>query len=250
MSGDDMYPNALTALVEKTRSGRSKDVQDLLVSFPTARFLLPLKHAVPEAPVGEAVTLDRRVDLSPHYLPDGSARRLALFTYFGPLHRIVQMHRWMTDGDQLQLFTLPGPAALQLAYRVVDSWNVMRLVIDPGASSELVLTRNEIGSLLEGKATSLTEYAGRGGMDCVPQYAGDPLPPRLVQAIAACLNGREDVRDHRLESVFDPARDKAPRFVLRLWTTDLAYRNALVNAITSAVQHELPPPGEMEVRFE
>ncbi|HWA73085.1 MAG TPA: SseB family protein [Polyangiaceae bacterium] len=250
MSGDDQYPNVLTGIVQKARSGRSQDVQALLVAIPTARFLLPLKHAVPEAPVGQAVTLDRRVDLSPHYLPDGSARRLALFTYFGPLDRIVPTHQWMTDGDRLQLFTLPGPTALQLAHRVVDAWNVMRLVIDPGAPSELVLTRNEIASLLERKATSLSEYAGRGGESCLPLNAGDPLPPRLVQAIAACLKDHEEVREHRLESVFDPARDKQPRLILRLWTTETAYRNALVNLITSAVQHELPPPGEMEVRFE
>lgn len=251
MSGDDRWPNALTKVVERARSGLSRDVERLLSALPSARFLLPLVHAVPAAPIGQAVVLDQKVDLSPHYLPDGRGGRwLALFTYFGPLDRIVPRLGWNTDGAGLQLFTVPGPAALQLAYKVVDAWNVMRLVIDAGAPSELVLTRHEIGSLLSGTPTSLAEYAGKGEVVWAPIRAGDPLPPGLVQAIALCLKRHPEVRAHRLESVFDPARDKEPRLVLRLWADESAYRNALVTEITSAVEHEVPPPGLLEVHFE
>jgi hypothetical protein len=250
MSSEDRWPNALTAIVERARTGLARDVQPLLSALPTARFLLPLAHAVPSVPPGQSVAVDRKVDLSPHYLPDGRGQRLlALFTYFGPLDRIVPSLGWKTDGEDLQLFTLPGLTALQLAHRVVDAWHVMRLVIDPGVSSELILTRNEIDRLLGGEATSLSEYVGKGAQ-CLPNSGKEQLPPGLVRAVELCLKEHAEVRDHRLESVFDPARDAAPRIVLRIWATESAYRNALVQAVTDAVQNELPPPGLMEIRFE
>jgi hypothetical protein len=248
---DDSRPNALTELVKRARSGRRSDVQALLSALPSVRFLLPITSGVPAVPVGQRVELNQAVELLPHYLPDGRGHRaLPLFTYFGPLDRLMPVLDWHTDGGPLQLFTLPGPAAFTLAYKVVDAWKVTALVVDAGAPSELQLTRGEIRSILDGQALPLDAYTRVAEQAASSQVELEPVPAGLVRAVESCLRGFPEVREHRLARIYDPERHTHPRLVLTLWAQDSPYRAALVSAITKAVQTELPPPGELELRFE
>lgn len=253
MSADDgshAVPNALTRLVEAARSGLRRDVRALIDALPTARIMLPLMRSVAAAPVGQPVELNQTVDLSPHFVSDARDRKLlAVFSYFGPLDRIVPSLHWTTDGGPLQLFTMPGPAAFRLAYKVVDTWNVANLVIDPGAPSELVLTRDEVRSILDGNATPLEAYAASGRVE-EPVHSGEALPTALLERVAACLSQYPEVRDHRLDRIFDPERDLRARLVLRVWASESVPRDAVIQAIGAAVQNDLPPPGELQIRFE
>src|SRR5688500_450611 len=60
----------LTALVQNARRGLRRDVAALEAALDDTELLVPLAHAVPDAPEGEAMPLDRPIEIQPHFIVD------------------------------------------------------------------------------------------------------------------------------------------------------------------------------------
>lgn len=246
---------ALTRSVAAARSGLRRDVEALLSAFAQSELLVPLSRDVPNTPEGERVELDGELTIVPHLLPDSEGQLFAcLFTHTEPLRPIIAALEWTTEGEPLKVCRFPATVALEMAHSVIDEQNVVGLVIDAGAASELCLTRNEVASLLAGRALPLVAYIGDIPADererTLVAEAGDPPPPELSEAVASCLRAFPSVKGYRLERTFNPDRDIEPHLSLTLQVDAAADRGELFRSVTAAAEGKLPPPGYLDVLFE
>jgi hypothetical protein len=131
---------------------------------------------------------------------------------------------------------------------------VRGLVIDPGAPSELGLTRAELASLLAGRPIPLVAYVENIPHDeserTLVAESGEPLPERLLTNLEGWIDGASAVSGYRLERTFNPDRDLEPHLTLTLRVTEEADRRDLFQGVTRAIASELPPPGYLDVLFE
>jgi hypothetical protein len=127
-------------------------------------------------------------------------------------------------------------------------------VVDPGAPSELGLTRAEVQSLLAGRPIPLVAY-----VEDIPREEsdrtllaepGEPLPERLVSSLESWIGEAPSVSGYRLERTFNPDRDLEPHLTLTLSVAEEADRRELFRGVTSAISGHLPPPGYVDVLFE
>jgi hypothetical protein len=253
-ANDAETEHLLTDALERARSGLRRDVAALLESFEGQELLVPIAKNVADVPDGEQVELEQELKLSPHLLPDASGEPFAaLFSHTDPLEPIVDALGWTTEGEPLKVCRLPARVALEVAQNLLGDSRVRGLVIDPGAPSELGLTRAELTSLLAGRPIPLLGY-----VENIPEEldrtliaeAGDPPPPGLVSALDAWLAATDAVSGYRLDRTFNPDRDLEPHLTLTLQVSADADRRELFQGVTSAVANELPPPGYLDVLFE
>lgn len=247
----------ITQIIETARSGLRRDVAGLVRALddPDVELLVPLARDIPGAPEGERRSLEAEITLVPHLLPDQSGQLFAaLFTYPEPLDPIVAALDWTTGGEPLKLCSLPARLALEMARDVIDEQRVFGVVIDPGADSELCLTRAEVASLLAGRALPLLAYVAQipaDERDGTLVAEGAEAPP---QALLAALEGfraaHPEVLEHRLASTFNPDRDLEPHLTLTLRVPSAADTGELFRSVTSAVEGFVPPPGYIDVLFE
>lgn len=243
----------LARAFERARSGLRRDVAALLDALDGEELLVPLAKNVP-VPEGERIELDQELTLSPHLLPDVSGEPFAaLFTHTGPLDPIVDALGWTTDGELLKVCSLPARVAFDLAQNLLGDTRIRGLVVDPGAPSELCLSRNELASLLAGRPLPLLAYVQDIPAELdrtLVAEPGDPLPEPLLAALAAWVAATPSVSEHRLERTFNPDRDLEPHLTLTLKVGADADRRELFEAVTRAVADDLPPPGYLDVLFE
>lgn len=245
---------AFTGLVRAAKSGLRRDVSALMEALDGAELLVPLVKDIANAPMGERVELDGELTLSPHLLPDSEGQLFsALFTNSEPLEPIVSALEWTTDGEPLKLCSLPARLALEMARDVIDERNVFGLVIDAGADSELCLTRDEINSILSGRAVPLLAYVAQ-----IPEEEqertllaepGEPLAAPLVSALARWLSAHPEVVSHELQRTFNADRDLEPHLTLTLRVGAEVDRTALFQTVTAALDGFVPPPGYLDVLF-
>jgi hypothetical protein len=245
----------LTAAVARAKSGLRRDVASLVDALDAAELLVPISKQPPNARDGEQTELDGELTLSPHLLPDASGEPfVALFTHTAPLDPIVQALEWTTDGEQLKVCSLPARLALEMAREVLRDTRVRGLVIDPGAPSELGLSRNELESLMSGRPIPLLAYVRDIPEDeserTLIAEEGDPLPEELVEALDAWLDTSDDVQGYRVDRTFNPDRDLEPHLTLTVLVTEDADRRALFQSVTGAIEGKVPPPGYLDVLFE
>lgn len=245
----------LTLAVARAKSGLRRDVSALLEALDGAELLVPLSKQPPNARDGEQTELDGELTLSPHLLPDASGEPFAaLFTHTAPLDPIVQALGWTTDGDQLKVCSLPARLALEMARELLRDTRVRGLVIDPGAPSELGLSRSELESLMSGRPIPLLAYVRD-----IPEEErertliaeeGESLPEELVNTLDEWLDTSDDVQGYRVDRTFNPDRDLEPHLTLTLLVTEGADRRELFQSVTRAIEGKLPPPGYLDVLFE
>ncbi|MGC4090351.1 MAG: SseB family protein [Polyangiaceae bacterium] len=202
-------PVPFTDLVGKARSGLRRDVEALLAGIDEATLLIPLAQDLPEAPEGERMELDRQLALVPHLLPDDEGQLFsALFTHSEAIGPIVDALGWETSGEPLKVCEFPARVALEMALEVIDGRDVMGLVLDAGADSELCLTRTELNSMLAGRAVPLVAYVADIPEDEQAQTLvaeqGDPPPPALITALEGWLSETPGVVTQKLERTFNP----------------------------------------------
>ncbi|HET9960632.1 MAG TPA: SseB family protein [Polyangiaceae bacterium] len=245
----------IVAAVQRARSGLRRDVQALLEQLDDAELLVPLARDLPDAPEGERIELEGELSLVPHLLPDTEGQLFApLFTHAEPVEPVASTLEWTTDGEALKLCAFPARIALEMALEVIDNGHVLGLVIDPGAESELCLTRAEVSSLLLGRAVPLLAYVQNipeeeRGSTLVAEGA-EPPPPELRSALDVWLAATPEVRTHRLERTFNPDRDLEPHLTLTLRVPESANRSSLFEGVTGALSGTVPPPGYLDVIFE
>jgi hypothetical protein len=245
----------LTRAVERARSGLRRDVAELLASLDGEQLLVPIAKSPPDVPEGEEIEIGEELTLCPHLIPDSEGEPfVGLFTHLSPLEPVVNALGWTTDGGELRVCGLPARVGLELALKVLEDQRVRGLVIDPGAPSELGLTRSELASLLAGRPVPLVAYVEHIPRDESERTqvaeSGEPFPERLVSSLESWIGGAPAVSGYRLERTFNPDRDLEPHLTLTLRVAEEADRRDLFRGVTQAIAGELPPPGYLDVLFE
>jgi len=245
----------LTELVKQARRGLRRDVRSLEAGLDGGELFVALRQHVEGAPEGEAMALDRELEIVPHLLADEEGHGYAaLFTSPELAEPIAEALGWTTDGRELSVCSLPARVALELALGVIDDKSVLGLVIDAGQESELMLRRTELASIVAGQALPLVGYL----TDLPPledeqvllAEPSDPPPPALVSALERFLAEHPEVTSHRLERTFNPERDLEPHLTLRLTAPESADPRALAQQAIEAVGELVPPPGYLDILFD
>jgi hypothetical protein len=244
----------LTALVTQARRGLRRDVAALESAFDDAELFVPLRHDIEGAPEGEAVALDRELEILPHLLRDETGRGYAaLFTRPELVEALASELGWRTDDHELSVCALPARIACELALGVIDEESVFGLVLDAGQPSELMLRRSELASIVAGTPVPLVGYLG----DLPPlddeqillAEPSDPPPPAFVSALERCLAETPEISGYQLARTFNPERDLEPHLTLRLEAGETADRRALAERVIGAVGELVPPPGYIDIVF-
>ena len=161
--------------------------------------------------------------------------------------------RW--ESASSKYCTLSANVALTMALDVIDEKRVLGLVLNPGHTSELLLTRRELASIVQNQPLPLVGYVKEipesANRETLVAEPGDPLPDALVQALADSLSQLPQIASYRLERSFNRERDLEPHptVVLRLNEPD-ADRAGIAARIVTAVQAHLPPPGYIDILFD
>jgi hypothetical protein len=239
---------SLTRPVKDAQSGLRRDVQKLIDAVPSGRLVVPLQRRLTAVRSGTVARLDQSIDIAPHFVPDHLGHPLiALFTFEGPLERVVPSLHWTTDRGPLEICWLPAKAGLQLAYKACDEPSVAGCVLDAGAPSELQLKRAEIRAILDERAIPLVNYAKVTLAD-VPI---EPPAEGVRNLVEYIVTRHPEVIRYRLERLFDPERELEPRLVLTLRVkTSSEGRQELANEIGGTICEELPAFATVQVRFE
>jgi hypothetical protein len=246
----------LTRAVERARSGYRHDVAELVRALDDAELYVPLASAVEGVPHGERVELADELRLVPHLLVTEEGKMFcALFTEPELMETIAEELDWTTDGDELEYCSIPAKLALDMALDVIDERSVLGLVLNPLHDSELVLRREELGSIAQGKPVALPGYVegipAQDGERTLIAEAGEPPPRALVDALEKALADESEVADYKLERTFNPDRDLEPHLTLTLRTRRAELDHQTISQrIVRAIEEELPPPGYIDVVFE
>jgi hypothetical protein len=250
----DIDPS-LTALVLGARRGFRRDVAALEAALDDADLFIPLARQMADVPEGVEVPLDRQLEIVPHFLADAEGgRHVALFSSHEFVSSTAERLGWTTDGAELAYCALPARIACQLALDLVDELSVLRVVIDAGHPSELVLRRTELASIVSGKPIPLVGYVA----DIPPTddertliaEPSDPPPPELTALIARTVAGLGDVTAHRLVRTFNLERDLEPHLTLRLTLRPGTDRRGVTDRVIAEVCDHLPPPGYLDIVFD
>jgi hypothetical protein len=245
----------LTPWVIEARSGLRRHVQALMSALATSELLVPLARDMPDAPEGKRIEFDGSLTLVPHLLKDADGHDFAvLFTTPEPLDPIVDALFWKTDGEALKVCALPARLAFEMALEIIDRNNVVGLVIDPGAPSELCLNRQELASMLVGRALPLLAYVGdipedERGATLIAE-GGEPPPVELVDALVLFCKSTPGVIGYRLQRTFNSDRDLEPHFTVTLAVTSKVNRHYVFQSVTQTIEGTVPPPGYLDVLFE
>ncbi len=251
-------PARLNAAIRAARRGFRRDVRQLVEALEEAALLVPLARTIDDVEVGKPMTPPEEVRLVPHLLPneDGAAF-VALFTDADVLRTVGQYLEWTTEGDDtLQYCTLPAKIGLELALQLIDGEQVQGAVLNPSDEYELLLSRNELGALAQGRSIPLVGY-----VQDIPLSADDkpliseldrPPSPALLAALERCLDGLPGVSGHRLQQTFNAERDVEPHLTLVLEVADEQQLDArlLNERLSQHLEGQLPEPGYIDVLFD
>jgi hypothetical protein len=248
-------PASLTTLVEGARRGFRRDVAALEGALDDGNLFVPLARHIPGVPEGEAMALDREIEIIPHFLTDAEgSHHVALFTTTELVSLSAERLGWTTEGEDLGVCSLPARIALELALGLIDETSVVGLVIDAGHQSELMLRRSELASIVSGNAVPLVGYVadlplGEDERTLVAEPS-DPPPPELTELLARCIADLPAVTRHRLLRTFNPERDLEPHLTLELSASSGADRRELAERIIGVVGERIPPPGYIDIVFD
>lgn len=245
--------------VRAARRGFRRDVTQLVQALPHGALLVPLATALDNIPLGEDVTPeDGEVRLVPHLLPEAERGLFVpLFTDPDVLKTVGHYLQWSTDGDsELQYCTLPAQVALDLALQLIDGDRIHGAVINPSDEYELILSRNEVGALAQGKAVPLVGYVqeipfGKDEAFLVSELDLKPSP-ELLEAIRTCLEGLTGVQGFDLKQTFNAERDLEPHPTLTLKVADETAidMDELNRRLAKYIEGKLPEPGYLDVLFD
>ena len=247
----------LTPLVQAAQRGLRRDVQALLDVLPKGELFIPLARNIEGAPDGQRLDLDdRELKLVPHMLLDEDGNHYAaLFTHPELMGPMEQELGWKTDGEELKFCTVPAMFALDMALEVVDDEHVLGLVLNAGTDYELLLRREELSSITNGKAIPLVGYvealAPEDGGETLEAEGGEPPSPALTEAIESALAELPSVHGYALTRTFNPERDLEPHPTLRLVTSaPESEHSEIAERLVDSIGEHLPPPGYIDIVFD
>ena len=247
-------PTDITVAVRTARRGFRRDVELLVKLLDRGRVYVPLAKAIEGAAAGEEVEATEGMEIAPHMLVDEEGNVYAtLFTRTDLLEPLVEELEWTTDDGPLEFAAVPARAALEMASGVVDEESVAALVINPMHDSELMLRRDELRSIVAGKAIPLVGYVSE-----IPEQdfeetllAERELPKALSDAVKGCLDGLDGILGYELVWTFNAERDVEAHPTLKVQTTRATDElSDLAQRIVESVKDHVPAPGYIDVLFE
>jgi hypothetical protein len=249
-------PKDVTDVVLAARRGLRRDVALLVREIDGAELLIPLAQSVSGAAHGEERELTEDVTMEPHTLVDDDGRVFfTVFTRSDILEPVVDQLGWTTSGQPLEYATLPARVALDLGLQVMDDDQVAGLVLNPMHESELMLSRVELGSILNGKAVPLVGYVRHIPLqdfeETLVAEGADPPPEELVDAIEDCVKQMDELIAFELLSSFNADRDLEPHLTLNLRPArpDIDFE-AVTHRLIERVRDLIPPPGYIDIVFD
>ncbi len=253
---DHFDPVILGSALTAARRGLKSEVEKLVAVLPEAEVYIPLSEDLPEAEEGERVEWEGELTFRPHMILGGDQSIFAV-AYSDPqlVEYMANAMSWDTSGEELKLICVPAHVAFELSQLTLDGERVSGVVFNPGTASELVLQRDEAASLMQGQAIPLVGYVDDLPPDTEPEaqiVAGaEPPPPPLLAALEEAKNAITDVVDVRVETTFNPERDREPH--LTIFLTIIARhdldRQALADEVMKDAAPHLPPPGYADIVF-
>jgi hypothetical protein len=248
-------PGDLTEHLVRARRGLRSDVVPLAQALGDGRVLVPLQKPIPDVNVGVEVELQGDLTLSPHLLLDSDdLAYVVVFSRPELLEEMASHMGWQTAGGPLEFCALPGRVALDVALELVDGENVVGLLFDPMASSELMLQRHEIASLAQGRALPLVGYVAQippaPDEKTLVAELDEPPPPEMAAAIEAAVAGMEPPPVWRLTRTFNAERDLEPHWTLVLTGGTPEELVPVADTIAAGLEGRLPPPGYIDILFD
>lgn len=246
----------VTEAMLAARRGLRRDVASLIERLDRAELLIPLAKSVDGATHGSEEELTEDVTMEPHTLVDDDGRVFfTVFTRADLIEAVAEEFGWTTSGNPLEYATIPARVALDLGLQVMDDERVVGLVVNPMHGSELMLSRSELGSVLNGQPVPLVGYVHQIPVqdfeETLVAEGAEPPPPALVEALDRCVREMDDVIGYEISSTFNADRDLEPHLTLsvRPANSDIDFE-----AVTQRLVHEirdlLPPPGYVDIVFE
>jgi hypothetical protein len=251
---DAVAPDVLTRAVTAAQSGLRSDVQQLIDALAGGVLLVPLSEHIPGATPGEEVEIEDELTFRPHMLvsEDGSVFAAA-FTEAALAREVAEALSWQTGEDELEFVYLPALVAIDLSQADLGDDRLRGVAINPGDASELMLSRDEAASLVQGTALPLVGYVDRlpeGGEDATRVVSGaEPPPAELLAALELARGDEADILGLDVQTTFNPERDREPHLTLFLTLAAGSDREEIAERLAERAAPHLPPPGYLDVVF-
>ena len=252
--GDETEAAVLTQAVATAQSGLKRDVQALLDALTAGVLLVPLAEHIPGATPGEEVEIEEELSFSPHMLvgEDGHVFAAA-FTEPAFAGEVAEALGWKTGQDDLEFVFLPALVALDLSQADLSDERLRGVAINPGTEVELVLSRDEAASLVQGVALPLVGYVDRlpEGAEASTQVVSgaEPPPEELLAVLARARAAEPAILDLDVKTTFNPERDREPHLTLFLTIAEGGERESIAQNLAELASPHLPPPGYLDVVF-
>jgi len=250
----------LTELLTECKRGFRSDVAHLVDALDRGALLVPLKEPIQGVPVGEELELEEELSLVPHLVPDPAGQPFAVLFSDEDVLALVGAHLgWQTGDGDLECCTLPARIALQVAQQLLGDAKILGLVINPGDESELMLRRDELGSILQNKPIPLVGYVQAippgGDEKTLVSEMAEPPPAVVLDATKACQQRFPAITEINVTQQFNPERDLEPHLTLTLVVgndpaSQALDREAIHRYLVEQLDGKLPPPGYVDVLFE
>ncbi len=251
----EVLNDPLTLAIANAQRGLRSDVAALIDALEGAELLVPLAEDVLDAPEGERLETDQPLTIQPHMVldPDGGAF-CVFFTHVAFVEPLASQLQWKTAGDELKLCTLFAKHAMQMALSVIDDVEVRGLVLNPGTDCELMLLRDEVGSIAQGQPLPLVGYVqditSTDEAGTLLAEPSDPPPPEFLSALEAAREQVSEVAAYRVQRTFNPERDREPHLTITVELKDEeADREVVAHTLAAAVEGKVPPPGYVDIVF-
>lgn len=245
---------AFLEALDAARGGLRSLVGRVIETLDEGVLYVPLAEDIPDVPEGQEETLDE-LSFRPHMLLDTDEKAFAVaFTDLDLAEPVQEALEWKTDGGDLKFVRLPARVVLEMALEDLDGVEVMGLAINPSTDQELVLSRDEAGSIVQGQAIPLVGYVEElpeteeEELMVVP--GADPPDPRLLAALDAAKAKIHDLVSYRVDTTFHPERDREPHLTITLYLARPdSERGIIAEQVMDLIDPLLPPPGYADIVF-
>lgn len=250
----DEGARAFLEALDAARGGLRSLVSRVIETLEDGVLFVPLAEDIPDVPEGQEETLEE-LSFRPHMLLDTEERAFAVaFTDLDLVEPVQEALEWTTDGGDLKFVRLPARVVFEMALENIDGVEIVGLAINPSTDQELVLSRDEAGSITQGQAIPLVGYveelpeADEEELMVVP--GADPPDPRLLAVLDGAKSQIHDLVSYRVDTTFHPERDREPHLTITLFLARPdSERGAIAEQVMDLVDPLLPPPGYADIVF-
>ncbi|MCH2107906.1 MAG: SseB family protein [Polyangiaceae bacterium] len=248
--------SALEHAILHARRGLRSDVQVFVDAVTEGEVYIPLSENMPNVKEGEEVEIGNGISFRPHMLLDPQHQPFAVcFTRQEYSLPIQTQLNWKTSDEELKFVHGPFSMALDLGQTEAEGQSIHGLVLNPGTERELVLTREEVGSIIQGRAIPLVGYIDElpeGFEDQTKVIEGAEAPPQaLLQSLQQSEAQLADLVSFEVQTTFNPERDREPHLTLVLEVNEIddQARAELANEVMESAGPHLPEPGYCDIVF-